>query len=56
MHRIPEKAVAAAAMAMFEHSIVASWDTKTRARHWLEDAAQYRGLAQAALVAARPHM
>jgi hypothetical protein len=56
MHNLPEKAVSAAATAMFEHSVIASWDAKIKARQWLENAAQYRGLAQAALVAARPHM
>ena len=56
MNNLPEKAVAAAATAMFEHSIIANWDAKIRAQQWLEHAAQYRGLAQAALLAARPHM
>jgi len=56
MHNLSEKAVSAAAKAMFEHSVIASWDAKTKARQWLENAGQYRGLAQAALLAARPHM
>jgi hypothetical protein len=56
MHNLPEKAVSAAATAMFEHSVIASWDAKIKARRWLENATQYRGLAQAALLAARPHM
>jgi hypothetical protein len=56
MRNLSEKAVSAAATAMFEHSVIASWDAKTKARRWLDDATQYRGLAQVALVAARPHM
>lgn len=45
MHKLSEKAVSAAATAMFEHRVIASWDTKTKARQWLENAAQYRGVA-----------
>lgn len=53
---ISEKAIIAAAEAIFEHSLMAGLDPATKARHWLAEASDYRDIARLALTAALPHL
>jgi hypothetical protein len=56
MNDLPEEAVIAAAKAIFEHSLPASWDAEQKSRHWLQDAADYREIARVALEAGLPYL
>lgn len=56
MENLPEEAVIAAAQAILEHSIIASWDRAAKARLWLADVGDYREIARVALLAALPHL
>lgn len=56
MNELPDDAVAAAARAIFDHSIIAGSEPGTDARHWLSQADHYRDIARAALMAALPYL
>lgn len=56
MYEISDKALDAAARAIFEHSLLAGGDPKTHGRTWITEADAYRDIARAAIEAALPHL